>query len=162
MNCLNCGAPLEIVDGREHFRCPYCASILFPDDLPASIDRIRSLDEPSDFACPICDAALVTAAMDGRKVLHCTACRGVLTSSDDFFQVVNQRRAERKGPLDPPRAVNREELKRNLRCPHCRRPMEVHPYYGGGSVVIDSCRTCHAIWLDYGELSVIERAPGRR
>ena len=39
--------------------------------------------------------------------------------------------------------------------------MDVHPYYGPGNVVIDSCRRCDVIWLDFGELEQITRAGGR-
>jgi Zn-finger nucleic acid-binding protein len=40
--------------------------------------------------------------------------------------------------------------------------MEVHPYYGPGSQVIDSCHRCRLVWIDSGELAAIEKAPGRR
>lgn len=39
--------------------------------------------------------------------------------------------------------------------------MDVHPYYGPGNVVIDSCTACSLIWLDYGELQQMTDAPGR-
>jgi Zn-finger nucleic acid-binding protein len=39
--------------------------------------------------------------------------------------------------------------------------MDVHPYYGPGNVVIDSCSACDLIWLDHGELTQITDAPGR-
>jgi Zn-finger nucleic acid-binding protein len=38
--------------------------------------------------------------------------------------------------------------------------MSTHPYYGPGSVVIDTCQTCHVVWLDFGELRQIADAPG--
>jgi Zn-finger nucleic acid-binding protein len=47
-------------------------------------------------------------------------------------------------------------------CPVCGERMEVHPYYGPGPAVIDSCSRCGLIWLDRGEMTVIETAPGRR
>jgi Zn-finger nucleic acid-binding protein len=37
----------------------------------------------------------------------------------------------------------------------------VHPYYGPGNVVIDTCSRCDLIWLDFGELKQIADAPGR-
>jgi Zn-finger nucleic acid-binding protein len=39
--------------------------------------------------------------------------------------------------------------------------MDVHPYYGPGNIVIDSCSACDLIWLDHGELQQITDAPGR-
>ena len=35
--------------------------------------------------------------------------------------------------------------------------MEAHPYFGGGNAVVDTCERCGLIWLDAGELAVIER-----
>ena len=46
-------------------------------------------------------------------------------------------------------------------CEQCRSGMDVHPYYGPGNVVIDSCSRCNLIWLDFGELKQITDAPGR-
>ena len=59
-------------------------------------------------------------------------------------------------PLEP------LELQRRVDCPRCHAPMDVHPYYGPGNTVIDSCRSCGLVWLDQGEITRIERAPGRR
>jgi Zn-finger nucleic acid-binding protein len=39
--------------------------------------------------------------------------------------------------------------------------MDVHPYYGPGNAVIDTCGRCALIWLDHGELKVIVTAPER-
>jgi Zn-finger nucleic acid-binding protein len=35
--------------------------------------------------------------------------------------------------------------------------MDTHPYGGGGNAVIDSCFVCRLVWLDAGELTVLER-----
>ncbi len=61
-----------------------------------------------------------------------------------------------------PIALNPEDLNRVIRCPPCDLPMDVHPYYGPGNIVIDSCHRCHVVWLDHGELALVESAPGRR
>jgi Zn-finger nucleic acid-binding protein len=39
--------------------------------------------------------------------------------------------------------------------------MDVHPYYGPGNVVIDTCSGCDMVWLDHGELKQIADAPGQ-
>ena len=38
--------------------------------------------------------------------------------------------------------------------------MEVHPYYGPGNIIIDSCQECQYVWLDHGELRTVERSEG--
>jgi hypothetical protein len=35
--------------------------------------------------------------------------------------------------------------------------MDTHPYSGGGNAVVDTCEECGLIWLDAGELAIIER-----
>lgn len=36
--------------------------------------------------------------------------------------------------------------------------MDVHPYYGPGNIVIDTCVECGLVWLDHGELTRVEQA----
>ena len=43
-------------------------------------------------------------------------------------------------------------------CPGCGEQMEVHPYYGPGNVLIDSCGECALVWLDRGEIATISRS----
>ena len=37
------------------------------------------------------------------------------------------------------------DLARRLPCPGCDDPMHVHPYYGPGDFVIDSCTACRYV-----------------
>src|SRR5258708_37824801 len=75
---------------------------------------------------------------------------------EDFRQLVLKRRDEQKPheldiePFDP------AELRRRLTCPICRGPMDAHPYGGGGNAVVDSCERGNMIWLDAGELAIIQ------
>jgi hypothetical protein len=83
-------------------------------------------------------------------------------SCDDFAAIVRKRRARHSGTDGESSPLNPEELKRLIRCPICHARMDVHPHYGPGAVVIDSCSRCRVVWLDQGELAAIERAPGLR
>jgi Zn-finger nucleic acid-binding protein len=161
MNCVNCGAPMTLVDRRDYFCCDYCSTFHFPQPAEASADGVTPLGQPSDADCPVCQVPLVEGAIDGNRVLYCETCRGVLLGGEDFMRIIAKRRAERVGPPAKPAPLNPEELERRVDCPICSGTMEVHPYYGPGNVVIDSCARCRLIWLDHGEIAAIERAPGR-
>jgi len=161
MNCTNCGAPLRLIDGRDYFCCDFCSTFHFPEATEASADGVTLLGEASDADCPICDVPLCAGSIDGNRVLFCETCRGVLVDGESFTHIVRKRRAERSGPADKPKPLNPEELQRKIDCPVCHKRMDVHPYYGPGNVVIDSCIRCHLIWLDHGEIAAIERAPGK-
>ena len=156
--CQNCGAPMEVVAGRDTFYCAYCGSFAFPE---RSGDGLVVLGEVGELACPICSQRLTRASVADVHVLHCPECRGVLARQEAFSTIVRLLRAQATADPDPLRPVNRCELEREIACPSCGRKMSTHPYYGPGNVVIDNCPRCHVIWLDYGELAAIRDAPGR-
>jgi Zn-finger nucleic acid-binding protein len=153
---------MEVVEGRAHFRCPFCATLHFPEPLALSVDRIIPLGTASDAECPRCGETLSSGALDEVAVRYCASCRGILLASQDFGYLVQSRRSGYGGPDATPRPLAREHLEHRIECPNCDRTMEVHPYYGPGNQVIDSCHPCRLIWLDSGEMAAIERAPGRR
>lgn len=162
MNCPNCAAPMQLVDRRDYFTCPYCTTFHFPAETSASDDRVRVLGGAADTSCPVCRTALSSATIQGQRVAYCQTCRGILASNGAFRQIAAARRSKHVGPATPPTPLDPAEYERELACPGCGSRMDVHPYYGPGNVVVDTCGACFLIWLDHGELSVIERAPGGR
>jgi len=154
MNCPGCGAAMHVVGNRNHFHCDHCGRYEFPQETG---DSVVELHERSLKACPVCRVALEKALVEGEPVRYCTHCRGFMTHLDAFGRIVYKRRAlhgphEQIGePFDP------KELKRVIQCPTCNRKMETHPYFGGGNAVVDTCHHCGWIWLDAGELAIIER-----
>ncbi|HEX6975282.1 MAG TPA: zf-TFIIB domain-containing protein [Vicinamibacterales bacterium] len=160
-NCRNCGAPMEpMAHGRYAF-CTHCGTFEFPQAPP--VDGVQVIDRPSPSpSCPACAAPLVNSRLDGTvSVRHCEQCRGLLIACADFADVVARRRARASGAPATPVPLDPRELKRQLACPVCHETMDVHPYYGPGNVVIDTCSRCNLVWVDGGELQQITDAPGR-
>jgi hypothetical protein len=79
-------------------------------------------------------------------------------TNGDFRTLVNALRTAHRGEKARPQALDPAEYERDIRCPGCEKPMDTHPYYGPGNVVVDTCPRCFLIWLDHGELEIIERA----
>jgi len=161
MDCRNCGAPMELFERRRYYYCGYCGTFHFIDT-PA-VDGIRVLERaPAALPCALCNAPLTKSLLDESHLIeHCERCRGVLMPRAEFGAAVTLRRARESGAPAPPVPIDPRELKRTVVCPSCRTAMEVHPYYGPGNVVIDTCSRCDLVWLDYGELKQITEAPGR-
>jgi Zn-finger nucleic acid-binding protein len=160
MNCANCGAPMELFDRRRYYFCRHCGTFHFIE--AEAHDGVRVL-ERRDVArpCPLCETPLAHSQLDDMLIVeHCERCRGVLMARQTFGQAVTLRRARATGPGVPPLPLDQRELQRQLYCPSCRMRMDVHPYYGPGNIVIDSCTRCDLIWLDHGELKLIADAPG--
>jgi Zn-finger nucleic acid-binding protein len=154
MNCPGCGAAMQVVGNRQHFHCDYCGASHFPEE---TNEGVALLGEKSTRSCPVCSVPMGKAQIEGEEIRYCEKCRGFLATNDTFGRIVNKRRAlhgpneQITEPFDP------AELKRQLRCPSCGGRMEAHPYFGGGNTVVDTCECCHMIWLDAGELAIIER-----
>jgi Zn-finger nucleic acid-binding protein len=161
MNCPNCGAAMELVESRRHFRCRHCGTFGFPR--PVDADGIRTVGPVPDApACPVCAKPLKAAVLDEDHPIHlCAVCRGVLLPRATFATVIGKRRAWATGPPAEPAPMDRRALARELTCPSCRGRFDTYPHYGPGNVVIDSCTRCDLIWLDFGEMQDLVDAPGR-
>ncbi len=162
MNCKNCAAPLSKTLGPSQMVCVFCHTVQAATDVSGVVDRVLPLGELLGVHCPSCDTELVTALVDEVSAAHCPGCQGVLFSSTEFRQVVEDRRAAYIGPEIAVTQPHPAEFERQLECPGCHSKMEVHPYYGAGRAIIDSCATCKLVWVDLGELTNLERSPGRR
>jgi Zn-finger nucleic acid-binding protein len=148
---------MRLVQDKGYFVCDYCTSIYFPQE---SEDSIRNLGEPGTTNCPVCGILLVSALLDDIPVLQCERCKGVLIPQAAFSFAVEVLRAKSSRPPIRPPAMDPKDLQRPLNCPVCSRKMDTHPYGGPGNIVIDNCYRCKVIWLDYGEMGKVIRAPG--
>jgi Zn-finger nucleic acid-binding protein len=77
-------------------------------------------------------------------------------------RLINEFRAEYQGADETPPLLDHSQMDVRTKCPACHDPMEVHPYYGPGNAVIDSCMHCKLVWFNAGELDRIIKAPGLR
>jgi Zn-finger nucleic acid-binding protein len=161
MNCPNCGAAMELHARRRSFRCAHCSTVRYIDS-PETSDGICVVARPAEAQrCPACAAYLSRALLDGRHdVMYCEGCRGILMKRQQFAHVVQVRRAWAAGAPDEPSPLDTRELDRRVVCPGCAAAMQTHPYFGPGSIVIDTCDGCDLIWLDVTELKQITDAPG--
>jgi Zn-finger nucleic acid-binding protein len=145
---------MKSAGNRPHLICRNCRQFHFPEETG---DGVTVKGEPTGAVCPVCGVPLKSAEIEGEAVCYCERCRGFLTQLESFTWIVAKRRSLRgatENCADPFDAV---EMQRVLTCPNCREHMEAHPYFGGGNVVVDSCAKCQLIWLDAGELAIIER-----
>lgn len=158
MNCVNCGAPMQLRLEQHQFQCNYCTTIYFPAE---NENGIRILDEDSNTNCPVCRIPLVYGFIDETQNLYCQSCRGMLVDQESFLIVIEYLRANSSQPPIEPPPVNFDELDRQLVCPTCDRKMSTHLYGGPGNLVVDNCSHCLHLWLDHKEFTRIIRAPGR-
>jgi len=151
---------MELFERRRYFFCRYCGTFHFIDS--AETDGVQVLERPGSAPCPVCTSPLAKALLDNvHTIQYCEQCRGVLVPRPVFADVVNTRRAFSAGAPVTPSPLDNRELQRRIVCPQCQGQMDVHPYYGPGNIIIDTCSRCDVIWLDFGELKQVADAPGR-
>ncbi len=133
--------------------CSHCGSSEQLSGIAALIDIAGATDKH----CPTCHTALASGRLDGRPLMVCQHCEGLLVEMGNFVAVIDAARAreERSGTIPPRRQAPGD---RTIECPECRRPMLSHFYGGPGNLVIDTCESCQLNWLDPGELRRIARA----
>ncbi len=98
--------------------------------------------------CPRDFTPLRAHQHDGLSVLQCPECAGLWFSAAAVSACVR-----RFGPHLPSRASaspKDKEQQTKLPCPQCHdKLLTAHVHEG---IEVDSCTTCHALWLDKGEL----------
>lgn len=151
---------MQLFPERRYRFCTYCGTFTFID-APA-VAGVRVLARDDGRPCPRCASPMERSLLDDRHAVeHCETCRGLLIERAHFADAVTRRRASAAGPGVAPVPLDRRQLEHRASCPSCREKMDVHPYYGPGNVVIDTCTPCSLVWLDFGELQQITDAPGR-
>lgn len=146
---------MRLAHGNASLRCDYCKTVVIvqSDDL-----GVQYLDRTTNLACPVCAIPLWNATLGGVKVRACERCHGLLVAMEAFEALIEQLR-EKYDQTEVPIAAEPGDLNRRTDCPNCRRRMDTHFYYGGGSAVISGCEPCSLNWLDGGVLLRIVRAP---
>lgn len=146
---------MRLVRDKDYWTCNHCPAFVFPK---LEHDGVRLLGDSSDHDCPVCGTNLKPAAMEGRRLHSCSNCHGVLVGQYVFAGLIAALRSRHHGERAELKPITQEELERTIHCPHCKRRMETHPYYGPGNAVLDSCGDCGLIWCDKGEISTLGRS----
>jgi len=134
--------------------CRHCGTY---EESPALVPNLVIVGASST-SCPTCRTPLSDGRLEGRAVLFCQRCLGVLIDMGLFVSVIEAvRESEARTEVVLPRSQNPGE--RLLNCPGCGQIMLSHIYLGPGNLVIDTCERCRLNWLDGGELRRIARAP---
>lgn len=162
MICDSCGATMTRDEESVSSQCFECEQTCSATVASITADGVSPASEVSECLCPSCQIPLQCGFLDEEIVEYCRQCNGILFDQDHFASTVWSRRCHYSSPDAPAQPVDPEELTRQRPCPVCDRFMECHVYYGPGNVAIDSCSECLIVWLDEGELTSIEQAPGER
>jgi Zn-finger nucleic acid-binding protein len=109
--------------------------------------------------CPVCAQVLTLEHYEGFKVWACARCGGHLVPAARLKAIKRRDGASRDALKEEARAKFTESTAARLRCPRCRVLMRKQqapvPVV---RVQTDVCLSCGLIWLDGGELALVQLA----
>lgn len=109
--------------------------------------------------CPACEIPLCGMTYEGVTIQRCPDCGGCLVE-DQRLRIIQDRRdrtwaAEDEGRLAAEVAAS--DRLGPVRCPRCLMPMKKTLAGKGEDVFhLDHCGPCGAVWLDRGELELLQ------
>ncbi|MFH0953919.1 MAG: zf-TFIIB domain-containing protein [Verrucomicrobiota bacterium] len=107
--------------------------------------------------CPSCGAGLGREDYEGVEVFRCPDCRGVLLPRYRLDLIRHRRHRSPEDLKAQAVAEFRSDTKREVRCPRCGALMAKRPFASRYMPLsIDVCRACDYVWLDAGELELLQ------
>lgn len=109
--------------------------------------------------CPVCDVGLVGVEYEGFRVMQCESCGGHLVPLqrlESIKRIDERSEDELKAEATGKFVASTAEV---VKCPRCRLPMRKQsadlPVM---ELETDVCRSCSLVWLDGGELALLQLA----
>jgi Zn-finger nucleic acid-binding protein len=93
-----------------------------------TIDEVQVGAETTN-SCPACQALLSDGTTQGKSVLYCTKCRGLLVSIDKFLPLVEFLRALRRPTGSDIQPRDNSDADRGFACPKCSKTMTAQHRY---------------------------------
>ena len=109
--------------------------------------------------CPACYQHLDPVRYEGYKVLHCSACKGYLLELKNLEFISNSTRKSQAQLKTEASSEFKGSTVRVLTCPQCSHRMhKQHLDVPVLNLMGDVCERCSLIWLDPGELAMVQLA----
>jgi Zn-finger nucleic acid-binding protein len=107
--------------------------------------------------CPTCEVALLAEDYAGVKVARCPGCRGVFMAKFRLEMINHQAVRSRDALKAEAKSEFMTDTIKQIRCPGCGGFMAKRPIASRYTpLLMDCCRACDGVWLDGGELAIIQ------
>ena len=108
--------------------------------------------------CPVCATSLQRIRYEGLPVFRCDGCLGYLLGTKRMTDISRNRTNPPEQLLVEAKQVAAPRPEGGLRCPRCRAAMECETWRSSPAFQIDTCVSCDFVWLDAGELGLMQLA----
>ena len=138
--CRWCGADVP----RMSMHCENCRQSLAPDAVP-DLSRLPK--------CPVCKIPIFPAKFNTHNALHCEECEGTAVAKETLMKLQAMEPKKlilselRRHHVKPPYFEPRDKPP-FLICPFCNKKMLDSKL---GTMNLDMCEKCGAVWFDRGK-----------
>ncbi len=161
--CAQCGGPLPPNAANEAATCTFCGTTSVPRAkvVERIVVRVRSPVEstPQPAKCPRCFDTLVRKRIQDTTLHGCERCGGVFLDHAAVEQLSRTPHpdfeADVTAALGP--FTLRPDLRPNIGCPECAKPM-TRTAITGTKTTVDTCSE-HGTWFDARELPLVVASP---
>jgi Zn-finger nucleic acid-binding protein len=111
--------------------------------------------------CPACSGELVRTTYEKLPVFYCTGCAGHMVSSARLESIQRRTDTSQQALEEEAKGVQIQDERSErgaISCPKCAVPMLRETRSGGLEVEIDRCGNCDVVWLDPGEIAMLQLA----
>src|SRR5437660_6408103 len=112
--------------------------------------------------CPDCGQALSTHIFRGVQIDSCPRCAGIWFDSRELGRVMKSdplALLTLEATVTP--SISSERLRRDpgkpRQCPVCHVPLHRFRYHYESQIELDTCASCHGLWVEDGKLARIQR-----
>lgn len=108
--------------------------------------------------CPLCVVSLERVRYEGLPLFQCPQCCGHFVEE---IRLKGIQKTKIKSKDDLKEAVRKHyqgNTRSELNCPRCMAFMDKEVIRRPMAIEYDRCKSCHAIWLDPGELAMMQLA----
>jgi len=107
--------------------------------------------------CPVCGEVLVRLEYEGTMVQWCPECKGHLIDISTVERIKRTEHLSTEELLEQAEQSAKPNSEHTLKCPRCYIDMKKRTEsFPDLEVMVDYCNGCKLIWLDGGELALLQ------
>jgi len=113
------------------------------------------------YICPRCQEDLTTITLEGLELEKCTGCEGMWFDASELNSFIDGAQTPEPSDIeaisDNQQQTGVQSKETALDCPKCDGvKLIAFEYDGDTGIELDSCPSCHGLWLDKNESKQIE------
>jgi Zn-finger nucleic acid-binding protein len=106
--------------------------------------------------CPLCNIVMLRVKYEGLPAFKCDRCKGYLLEAPRLKGIERNVQTPEEKLIEEAREEYHEDSRKRIECPKCKGYMKKTRTPPPAEILIDTCERCRLVWLDGGELAILQ------